>query len=144
MATAPPAYWAAIAPIRQLLSIPVIANGEIWTQADAERCRAESGCHALMLGRGMVADPGLARAIRDRLQPDLDWPEVMLMLTDFWQQTETYVKPPHRAGLLKQWLNLLRRHHPAAQTLYQTLRPLTTPAQVQSCLQAERNRDGGS
>jgi tRNA-dihydrouridine synthase C len=39
---------------------PVVANGEIWTVADAQRCRAESGCHDLMLGRGMVADPGLA------------------------------------------------------------------------------------
>ena len=37
-------------------------NGEIWTVEDAQRCRAVSGCDALMLGRGMVADPGLARA----------------------------------------------------------------------------------
>lgn len=131
----PPAYWAAIAPIRQSLSIPVIANGEIWTRTDAERCRAESGCHALMLGRGMVADPGLARAIRDPSRPDMGWTEVMRMLTDFWRQTETYVKPPHRAGLLKQWLHLLRRRHPEAQTLYETIRPLTKPAQVESCLE---------
>jgi tRNA-dihydrouridine synthase C len=56
----PPAYWARIADVRGVVDIPVVANGEIWTVADAQRCRAESGCHDLMLGRGMVSDPGLA------------------------------------------------------------------------------------
>ena len=60
----PPAYWESIAPIRQALAIPVVANGEIWSVADAQRCRALSGCDTLMLGRGMVCDPGLALAIQ--------------------------------------------------------------------------------
>ena len=60
----PPAYWERVPAIREAVAIPVIANGEIWTPADAERCRRVSGCDGLMLGRGMVADPGLARAIR--------------------------------------------------------------------------------
>lgn len=59
----PPAYWERIADIRAAVPVPVVANGEIWTVADAERCQALSGCDALMLGRGMVADPGLALAI---------------------------------------------------------------------------------
>jgi tRNA-dihydrouridine synthase len=40
------------------VKVPVVANGEIWTVDDALRCRSESGCADLMLGRGMVADPG--------------------------------------------------------------------------------------
>ena len=60
----PPAYWEQIPAIRAAVSIPVVANGEIWTVEDAQRCRTVSGCDALMLGRGMVADPGLAWAIR--------------------------------------------------------------------------------
>lgn len=59
----PPAYWARIADLRQVVTLPLVANGEIWSVADAQRCRAESGCHSLMLGRGMVANPGLAREI---------------------------------------------------------------------------------
>ena len=35
----PPAYWHRLAQIREEISIPVIANGEIWTLADAQRCR---------------------------------------------------------------------------------------------------------
>ena len=59
----PPAYWERIADIRAAVRLPMVANGEIWTVADALRCREVSGCHALMLGRGMVANPGLALAI---------------------------------------------------------------------------------
>jgi len=36
----PPAYWDRIGHIRQAVNIPVIANGEIWTVADAQRARA--------------------------------------------------------------------------------------------------------
>src|SRR5690606_26729589 len=59
----PPAFWERVADIKAVVNIPLIANGEIWTLADALRCREASGCHDLMLGRGMVADPGLALAI---------------------------------------------------------------------------------
>ncbi len=60
----PPAYWEHIAAIREHVGLPVVANGEVWTVADAERCLAVSGCDTIMLGRGIVADPGLALAIR--------------------------------------------------------------------------------
>src|SRR5574344_946937 len=60
----PPAYWELIPEIRAVVNVPVIANGEIWTVQDALRCREQSGCSDLMLGRGSVADPGLALALR--------------------------------------------------------------------------------
>ena len=60
----PPAYWHRIADIRAAVNIPVVANGEIWNVHDAARARELSGCHMLMLGRGMVTDPGLALAIK--------------------------------------------------------------------------------
>ena len=59
----PPAYWERIADLRQHVRLPIVANGEIWTLADALRCREVSGCDRLMIGRGMVADPGLALSI---------------------------------------------------------------------------------
>ena len=60
----PPAYWHRIADIRAAVNIPVVANGEIWNVQDAARARELSGCNMLMLGRGMVTDPGLALAIK--------------------------------------------------------------------------------
>ena len=63
----PPAYWDRIADLRQHVRLPIVANGEIWTVGDALRCREVTGCDRLMIGRGMVTDPGLALAIAHQL-----------------------------------------------------------------------------
>jgi tRNA-dihydrouridine synthase C len=125
----PPAYWERIPALRAAVSIPVVANGEIWTVQDAQRCRALSGCDALMLGRGAVADPGLALAIRAAdgaaaQAEGLPWPALVPHLVQFWQMVGQRVTPRHRAGRLKQWLNLLRRRYPEAQQAFDQLRTL--------------------
>lgn len=124
----PPAYWHRIGDIKRVVRLPVIANGEIWSVADAERCRAESGCDTLMLGRGMVADPGLALAIAGGAA--VHWAALQPQLQHFWQLVVAHIEPRHRAGRLKQWLNYLRRRHPEADALYAELRTVNDPALV--------------
>lgn len=128
----PPAYWERIAPIRAALSIPVIANGEIWSVADARRARERSTCDALMLGRGMVADPGLALAIAaDDDAAHVGWDDLHPLLLRFWALVNAgHIAPRHRAGRLKQWLNYLRRRHPEAERLYALVRTINDPARV--------------
>lgn len=131
----PPAYWERIADIRAAIEIPVIANGEIWTVEDALRCRAVSGCHALMLGRGAVADPGLALAIAARSREAtgapadaLAWPALLPLLREFWALVAVHIAlPRHRAGRIKQWLNYLRRRYPEAELAYAAVRTLEDP-----------------
>ena len=135
-----PAYWDRIALIRAAVSLPVVANGEVWTLADARRCLADSGCNALMLGRGMVADPGLALALRGHAAPD--WPALLPWVAHYWQRTASHVAPKHRAGRLKQWLNLLRRRFPQAQAAFDEVRELNDPLAVQARLFAGLPLDG--
>jgi len=128
----PPAYWDRIAEIRAAVPVPVVANGEIWTVEDAWRCRRASGCQTLMLGRGMVSDPGLALAIvacdaGAAQPPRLDWCELQPLLAAFWELVSVRVEPRARAGRLKQWLNYLRRVHPQAQLAYQAVRTINDP-----------------
>lgn len=139
----PPAYWQRVAEVAAAVAVPVVANGEIWTVADARRCQAESGCAALMLGRGMVADPGLARALRggDALTtaacgPTLPWAEVLPLLTRYWLRVQLHVGPRHQCGRIKQWLNYLRRAHPEAEATYQRLRTLNCPDAMGAALGA--------
>ena len=140
-----PAYWEQIPAIRAAVSIPVVANGEIWTVEDAQRCRAVSGCEALMLGRGMVADPGLAWAIRaaDGAAPGtqpapVQWPDLLPHLADFWRLVCRDLEPRQRAGRLKQWLNLMRRRFPEAEVAFQQVRTLTDEDAVSAWLLAVR------
>jgi tRNA-dihydrouridine synthase B len=51
------ADWDAIAEIRQAVSVPVIANGDVRTVADVERIKAHTNCPAVMIGRGAVGNP---------------------------------------------------------------------------------------
>jgi len=164
----PPAFWERLPAIREAVAIPVVANGEIWTPGDAERCRRVTGCDSLMLGRGMVADPGLALAIhasrraggapslavpahatRARTDergyvkasaggphspeaygapPAVAWDDLLPLMADFWRRVSAKVDHRHRAGRLKQWLNLLRRRYPQAQRAYDDLRVVNDPA----------------
>ena len=125
----PPAYWDQIARIREAVRLPVVANGEIWSVADALRCRSASGCDALMLGRGMVADPGLALAIRAHDQGQahqpLPWRALLPQVGRFWDLVCADLEPRQRAGRLKQWLNLLRRRYPEAQQAFDEVRVIT-------------------
>ena len=135
----PPAYWERIADIRAAVKIPVVANGEIWTLEDARRCRQASGCDMLMLGRGVVTDPGLGLAIKASMSGDIShsgvtWPELVPLLAEFWQIVCSRLEARSRAGRLKQWLNFLRRRFPEAETAYQQLRTINDPALIDSWL----------
>ena len=124
----PPAYWDRIADIKAAVSLPVIANGEIWCVEDARRCREQSGCDDLMLGRGIVSDPGLALAILADSGAQVHtptWQDLLPLLQHFWDLVVTHIEPRARAGRMKQWLNYLRRTHPEAEDAYQTLRTVT-------------------
>lgn len=136
----PPAYWDRIAAVREAVRIPVVANGEIWTVEDALRCRRESGCDALMLGRGMVADPGLALAIRllsSETGPAVSWRALLPLIGEFWRQVDAHIDARHRAGRLKQWLHLLKRRYPEAADAFTALRRVTEPRDVEAWLRRE-------
>ncbi len=133
----PPAYWERIADIRAVVRIPIIANGEIWNLEDAHRCRLVSGCDSIMVGRGMVTDPGLAMQIRSDLagtEPALPWQALVPLIGDFWQVVRSRLERRQQAGRLKQWLNFLRHRYPQAQTAYLELRTLNEPALIDQWL----------
>ncbi len=61
------ADWQAIAAVKNALTIPVIANGDVNTPDDALRCLAETGADGVMVGRGTMGSPWLVGQIDSAL-----------------------------------------------------------------------------
>lgn len=129
--------WEWVARIREAVKLPVIANGEVWNVADYRRICAATGCTDVMLGRGAVADPLLARRIRDGGEDqttDADWEELRGMIAEFWMRVQQKLPPHQSPGRLKQWLGMVQRSYPQAAVLYGEIRELRRAVEVNAMM----------
>lgn len=79
------ADWDTIRRVKEAVSIPVIGNGDVFCGKDAERMFEETGCDAVMIGRGARGNPWIFTQVRHYLatgeelpRPDLN--EVVSMI----------------------------------------------------------------
>jgi tRNA-dihydrouridine synthase C len=137
----PPAYWPWIKKIRQVVSIPVIANGEIWQPADAALCREQSGSSDIMLGRGALAQPNLAARIAggDGGQEieALPWPAVLELLMRYSEFEIAGDKGLYYSNRIKQWFSYLKLQYPEAELLFARLRLLRRSPDILALLHSE-------
>ena len=134
----PPAHWEWVARVQEAVKVPVFANGEIWSLDDWRRCREVSGVDDVMLGRGLVSRPDLARqiaAVRAGQVPrEMTWGELLPLLRDFWLQARRKLSPRYAPGRLKQWLAMLTRSYPDAVVLFAEVRRESDCARIDALL----------
>lgn len=157
----PPAHWHEVAAVREALSMPVLINGEIWSESDARRAQLESGCHDLMLGRGVLARPDLPRRLGSAMTrtmtgtmsesfsetiagprsgpvvEPLPWPAVVGLLRQLFEATLTHYPARYAGNPVKQWLGYLRRGYGEADRLFEAIKRLREVAALRAALQHE-------
>ncbi|UOO82991.1 tRNA-dihydrouridine synthase [Uruburuella testudinis] len=136
----PPAHWIWVRKIREAVAVPVTANGDVFTLQDYLGIKQESGCESVMLGRGAVMRPDLARQIKQYERGEAvmaaDFAEIMAWIRLFFDlclAKEANNKYP--VARLKQWLGMMKRVYPEAQGVFDAVRTLEEAGDVQKALE---------
>ena len=135
----PPAYWEYITDINNALPIPVVANGEIWNKADAIKCMKQTGCDAVMVGRGAISLPNLAEAIKTD-KPEMTWLQALDLMLKYTEKELAGRKSCYYPSRIKQWFSYLNRQYPEAKELFRELRIFKTTEEITACLQTAREK----
>jgi tRNA-dihydrouridine synthase C len=136
----PPAYWKPIGKVRASLSIPVVANGEIWTMEDFNKCREETGSIHFMIGRAALARPNLAKQMREALGLPLNLPsdQQPLEITETldaktWSRIfESYSQLQPSEKRIKQWVRYLA--HQRTVEWWEPIKGLGSTPEILNCL----------
>lgn len=123
----PPAHWFWVKKIADAVNIPVTANGDVFTLRDYLDIKRESGCNSVMIGRGAVMRPDLARQIKQYENGEevceMPFAEILgrinlfVDLCLFQTANEKYA-----VARLKQWLGMMKKAYPEAQALFDAVR----------------------
>ena len=72
------ADWDMIAKVKQQLSVPVIANGDIVNGETAVKCLKRTGADGIMIGRATFGDPWIFAEVRAALNGDMNYQRPIL------------------------------------------------------------------
>jgi len=133
----PPAHWDWIGKIRSKINIPVIANGEIWSLDDYNKCKALSNCSDVMVGRGALAIPNLSQVLKFKSQP-LDWQSINDLLLKYTKQEIYGDKNKYYPNRIKQWLRYLKIQYSEADELFSSIRRLKTSEEIIAVIKETR------
>ncbi|MGQ0285726.1 tRNA dihydrouridine(16) synthase DusC [Pasteurellaceae bacterium 22721_9_1] len=113
--------WQQIAKVRQTLSIPVIANGEIWDWQDGQTCLQVTGCQDLMIGRGALNTPNLSLVVKHN-HPIMPWLRVYELLQQYAQMENIHDSGFYHIARIKQWLQYLKKVYPEATITFEQIK----------------------
>ncbi len=132
----PPAYWEYIGEIRQQIGIPVVANGDLWTMTEFQRCRDVTGCDAFMFGRSLLARPDIGLQIRalceGREYRPLQWHQIVAHLYSYYSATKAEYPAKYLGNRIKQWLAYLKLSYPQANVFFEQIKRHREPEMLES------------
>ncbi len=124
----PPAYWDKIAPYINKYPMPIVANGEVWQVADYHNCVDQSGTSSVMLGRGALARPDLAKQIACDINntpyTPMTWRTLIGHILSSSMHSDGGNSEKYFSSRTKQWLGYLRLGYVEADVLFEKVKRL--------------------
>jgi tRNA-dihydrouridine synthase B len=135
------ADWDAIRAVRDVISVPLIANGDVNTPEDAEEILRRSGADAVMLGRGCQGRPWHAGVIAGAAGPkrqeiaDIAVEHYRMMLEFYGEHVATRHSRKHLGWYLERYAPTLSKDDKAV--IMTSKQPLEVERRLYDALSAE-------
>ena len=132
------ADWQKIGEIKELLEIPVIANGDIRNGNDAKECLEVTKADGVMIGRGVLGEPWKVGEIEASIRGDKDFkiPSLSEKLSLINEHLEALVEEKGKHGLLiaRKHISWTCKDFPNANILKSKLVRAKTPEEVKNLI----------
>lgn len=106
----PPARWDLIAEAKATLRIPVVGNGDILTVKHALEMLKQTGCDALMIGRGSIINPFIFHQVRAHFAGrsyEPEWESLVSYLNVYLCEMDAGTPTKTKLNKMKQLLGFL-------------------------------------
>ena len=113
--------WEYIRQLKDNISIPLIANGEIWNYQDGQNCIKTTGVDSVMVCRGAFNIPNLGNVVKFNHTP-MPWSDVVDLLLRYSQYEMKGDKGLYYPNRVKQWFAYLRHEYEEANALFRDIR----------------------
>ena len=131
----PPAYWEWIPRLMEKVTIPIVANGEIWTVEDFLRCEQVTGATQFMIGRGAMSNPFLFKQIKAIEQTQVaNWETMRKIIPGFFAASEDHINDHFAVGRTKQWLRALALKNDEIKPVFDEMKILKKPQEFREKL----------
>lgn len=121
----PPAHWELAPLLQEVVKIPIVVNGDIFSHADLKKCQQITSATQFMIGRGALSDPYLFWRLKnsiddERISPS--WIHIKSLLIPFYNSNSIYLNHYYATSRIKQWLSYLSKAFPQAHDLFQEIK----------------------
>lgn len=128
--------WHLIKHVKENAAIPIIGNGDILNAADARRMLEETGCDAVMTGRGAFATPWIFKNFIDKKEETPPQEEVKKLITHQYDRFIAHYGPDTGITLMRKFVCALSKGMPHGAKLRSDIMSLSSWFAIKEILDA--------
>jgi len=133
------ADWSQILELKEAVNIAVIGNGDIFTPPDAIKMFEQTGCDAVMIGRGSLGNPWIFQRIKQLRQSNTLPPEPTLRqkietALNHFDMTVAHYGLPNGIFIMRSRFGWYLKGLPGASKIRSVLNKLESPSEIKDLL----------